>query len=299
MNALEFNELKRGSGESRGVQAIAQAINGMDATSELYDEAVELAREGNLGRARDRLRMLLCLDPHDAQAHLLLGKVFGAQGRWTDALTELEAASACGLRLPEGLREGFENKRDASQRNRSEKVVARVNNELHALREEARRLRAENSRLEREVRDQGDKARLWMSATAVVSGLGLFALLIGAVFGGDEEPEALAEASTVTEVDVNAAGLIAPEPTPAVTDAAPVEAEEVTEVAEAAEVEPPPAPEPTGPRTYIVTRGDNLSAVSKKVYGTSTRWEAIRDANAAVLNGGIDLQVGMELVIPE
>ena len=146
MNALEFNELKRGSGESRGVQAIAQAINGMDATSELYDEAVELAREGNLGRARDRLRMLLCLDPHDAQAHLLLGKVFGAQGRWTDALTELEAASACGLRLPEGLREGFENKRDASQRNRSEKVVARVNNELHALREEARRLRAENSR---------------------------------------------------------------------------------------------------------------------------------------------------------
>lgn len=290
MNALEFNELKRGSGESRGVQAIAQAINGMDATSELYDEAVELARDGNLGRARDRLRMLLCLDPHDAQAHLLLGKVFGAQGRWTDALTELEAASACGLRLPEGLREGFENRRDASQRNRSEKVVARVNNELHALREEARRLRAENSRLEREVRDQGDKARLWMSATAVVSGLGLFALLIGVVFGGDEAPEAIAEAPVVEEVDVNAAGLIAPEPAPVVVDAPTVEPEVV---------EPPPAPEPTGPRTYIVTRGDNLSAVSKKVYGTSTRWEAIRDANAAVLDGGIDLQVGMELVIPE
>ena len=133
----------------------------------------------------------------------------------------------------------------------------------------------------------------------MVSGLGLFALLIGAVFGGDEEPEALAEAPTVNEVDVNAAGLIAPDPAPALTDAAPVETEEVAEIAEVTEIEPPPAPEPTGPRTYIVTRGDNLSAVSKKVYGTSTRWEAIRDANANVLNGGIDLQVGMELVIPE
>ena len=98
------------------------------------------------------------------------------------------------------------------------------------------------------------------------------------------------EAPVVEEGDVNAAGLIAPEPAPVVVEAPTVEPKAV---------EPPPAPEPTGPRTYIVTRGDNLSAVSKKVYGTSTRWEAIRDANAAVLDGGIDLQVGMELVIPE
>jgi nucleoid-associated protein YgaU len=291
MTALEFNELKRGTGEARGVQSIAKAINGLDATSELYDEAVELARDGSLGRSRDRLRMLLCLDPHDGQAHLLLSKVFGAQGRWTDALTELDQATACGMRLPEGLREGFENKRDASQRNRSEKVVARVNNELNALREEARRLRAENSRLERETRDQGDKARMWMSATAVVSGLGLFALLVGAVFGGDDAPDEVVEAPGIeAEAPVEPAiaaiapGIVAPE----------------APVAAPPPVEPEPVVvEPAGPRTYTVQKGDNLSAVSQKVYGKSTRWEAIRDANKATLGGGIDLQVGMELVIPE
>lgn len=291
MTALEFNELKRGTGEARGVQSIAKAINGLDATSELYDEAVELARDGSLGRSRDRLRMLLCLDPHDGQAHLLLAKVFGAQGRWTDALTELDQSTACGMRLPEGLREGFENKRDASQRNRSEKVVARVNNELNALREEARRLRAENSRLERETRDQGDKARMWMSATAVVSGLGLFALLVGAVFSGEDAPEEVVEAPAIEG------------PADAAIDA-PVEPA-VASIAGVGAVSPPPVEpepvvvEPVGPRTYTVQKGDNLSAVSQKVYGKSTRWEAIRDANKATLGGGIDLQVGMELVIPE
>jgi len=159
MTPVEFNELKRGSGPSRGVQRIALALKGMDATSELYDEAVELARQGSLARARDRLRMLLCLDPHDGQAHLLLAKVFGAQGRWSDALAELEQATACGLSVPDSLRETIESRRDATQRSRSEKVMARTASELQALREEARRLRGENSRLEREVRDQGDKSR--------------------------------------------------------------------------------------------------------------------------------------------
>ena len=292
MTALEFNELKRGSGEAQGVQRIAQAISNLDATSELYDEAVELAREGSLAKARDRLRMLLCLDPHDGQGHLLLAKVFGAQSRWTDALSELDQASACGLRVPEGLRETFENKRDASQRSRSEKVVARTTTELLALREEARRLRAENNRLERESREMGDKARLWMSTTAVVSGLGLFALLVAAVFGGsadDVEPveEALTQVPIEVPVELPIDG-----PTTATTT--------VTTGALAPEPELAAVTEPVvQPRTYTVTKGDNLGAISKKVYGTTTRWQDIRDANAAVLGGGIALQVGMELTLPD
>lgn len=294
MTALEFNELKRGSGEAQGVQRIAQAIGSLDATSELYDEAVELAREGSLARARDRLRMLLCLDPHDGQSHLLLAKVFGAQSRWTDALSELDQASACGLRVPEGLRETFENKRDASQRSRSEKVVARTTSELLALREEARRLRTENNRLERESRELGDKARLWMSTTAVVSGLGLFALLIAAVFGGSsDEVEPTEEALTEAPAEANelpteaVAGVVAPEVLSPEVVTPPVEAP----VAESTG--------PTGPTTYTVRKGDNLGAISKKVYGTTTRWQDIQSANSAVLGGGIALQVGMELTIPD
>jgi len=300
MTPVEFNELKRGSGPSRGVQRIALALKGMDATSELYDEAVELARQGSLARARDRLRMLLCLDPHDGQAHLLLAKVFGAQGRWSDALAELEQATACGLSVPDSLRETIESRRDATQRSRSEKVMARTASELQALREEARRLRGENSRLEREVRDQGDKSRLWMSSTAVVSGLGLFTLMMATVFGGPETPVEVHEQALASQAPTAPA-------TPETTLNPETEEPVVADLAASLETESdgqepalaPPPEEDALPRIYTVRKGDNLSHISKKVYSTSTRWKEIQDANTATLNGGIDLQVGMKLIIPE
>ena len=66
MNALDpipFDELPRGSSShpARGARFIAEVLDdsGIDAASDLYDEALELAREGQLNKARDRLRMLL------------------------------------------------------------------------------------------------------------------------------------------------------------------------------------------------------------------------------------------------
>lgn len=51
--------------------------------------------------------------------------------------------------------------------------------------------------------------------------------------------------------------------------------------------------------TYEVQPGDNLSIISKRVYGTTTRWSLIYDANRDLLQSPDWLQVGMRLKIPE
>jgi len=55
---------------------------------------------------------------------------------------------------------------------------------------------------------------------------------------------------------------------------------------------------PAGSRTYTVVRGDNLSAISQKVYGTPHRWQEILDANRTTLPSANRLSVGQTLVIP-
>ncbi len=58
------------------------------------------------------------------------------------------------------------------------------------------------------------------------------------------------------------------------------------------------APAPAIRSTYRVQKGDTLSSVSRKVYGTTSLWTLIRDANAAALHGGTALREGMILKIP-
>lgn len=60
-----------------------------------------------------------------------------------------------------------------------------------------------------------------------------------------------------------------------------------------------PAANPRGtpaPRSYIVKAGDLMTGVSFKVYGTTSRWREIADANA--LRDVRALQPGRELIIP-
>ncbi|MCK6448209.1 MAG: LysM peptidoglycan-binding domain-containing protein [Planctomycetes bacterium] len=50
---------------------------------------------------------------------------------------------------------------------------------------------------------------------------------------------------------------------------------------------------------YTVAKGDVLSTISQKVYGTSKKWQKIYDANRDVLKDPNALKVGMKLRIPE
>jgi nucleoid-associated protein YgaU len=305
---IPFNELPRGNGESGAVQEMTDLLDlhGFDAGTRLYDEALALAREGHLGRARDRLNILLCIDPDDALGHLLLGKIYGAQQRWQEALAELAATSACGMRPPQGLKEAFEAQRDAKlQDNRAEQVAARVGAEVRALREEARRLRVDKTRLERAVRDSNRKARSW-SLTAVLTTALTVGLLVTFVSSGlSSEPAVLAEATPAFADPIVAEPLVEAV-VPTEPHAASLE-EILAEIDKPAlpviaAIEPiitsTPDPAAVSKETYVVVSGDNLSLISKKVYGASSKWREIQAANVAVLGNGDSLAVGMELMIP-
>ena len=52
------------------------------------------------------------------------------------------------------------------------------------------------------------------------------------------------------------------------------------------------------PRAYVVQQGDSLSSIAKKMYGASSRWKEIYEANRATLPTAHSLKLGQTLVIP-
>ncbi len=53
-----------------------------------------------------------------------------------------------------------------------------------------------------------------------------------------------------------------------------------------------------GGRTYTVKKGDTLSGISQKFYGTTTKWKQIQNANKAKVPNEKALKPGTVLVIP-
>jgi LysM repeat protein len=61
-----------------------------------------------------------------------------------------------------------------------------------------------------------------------------------------------------------------------------------------------PVAPPTAPaRTHVVVRGDTLYSLAQRYYGNRSRWRDIYEANRGRMRGENDLQIGMELVIPQ
>ena len=60
-----------------------------------------------------------------------------------------------------------------------------------------------------------------------------------------------------------------------------------------------PAPVKAAPKTYVIQKGDTLSKISQKFYGTTKKWKAIYDANRDRINNINNLKVGTQIVIPE
>ena len=110
LSILAFDEIPRGTAGRGATERIAQLLDNseIDAPSSLYDEALALAKEGRFAPATDRLRMVLTLDPIDADASLLLGKVLAARGQWQEALQRLDTAQANGAIVPAPLRDRVE-----------------------------------------------------------------------------------------------------------------------------------------------------------------------------------------------
>ena len=297
-SALAFDELPRGTGGTGATEAINQVLHdaGLDAPASLYDEALTLAREGRMAPSAERLRMLLVLDPADAEAALLLGKVLAGMARWQEALTWLDAASANGRVLPAGLRDEVSDalrREVADSEAQRQRLQARERGEVRTLRAEAKRLRADNVILEQQVTVLDKRVGFWSVATVLVSGSACALLLAAIVFGGPEAPEAAPEALAVTAPTT-------PEATP--DDATVAEAPSVAEAAAPVAAAPTPAPSPTGGvlTTHTVAKGENLSVIAQKYYGKSSEWRKILSANDKVLKGDVrKLRPGQKLTIPK
>lgn len=75
----------------------------------------------------------------------------------------------------------------------------------------------------------------------------------------------------------------------------PVQIQTATPSRPVAEPEPSPS---TAPRTYTVQSGDTLSAISRRFYGTPSRWIDIYQANRDRLSSESALRVGQSIRIP-
>lgn len=291
-----------GNAPGRIGQACAQA--GIHVPSTLYNEALALARDGHLGPAQQRLQMLVCLDPDDGEALLLLSRVHAAQGRWTEALARLDAATAAGAVPPAGLRDAFETAIRAERSREEEhraRVAAREQGEMRALRNEARTLRSETIRLETEVTETRERERSWKLASVAAGVFGTVVIVLLAVLGGEGAPAVVRGPELtpprveggLSDADVAAASAVAPAVVPPAADL-PVRVgvpAEATAPADAIVVEP-------GPTTHVVKRNDTLYKLAARYYGNKGEWKRIADANPQTGPGGTKLALGMELVIP-
>ena len=206
-----------------------------------------------------------------------------------------------------------------------EQVAARITAEVRALREEARRLRVDRTRLERTNRELVQKNQIWTLGTAGSGFLAILLISMNIGRSGEEAPLVgegmLAVDPIYAEYGVESTPHLVPtiEATPELAYEAPnLNLVPTLEPAAAAIV---PTPEPVAtvpaatttssvaansytpkvnlPTTYTVGQGDNIGKIAQKMYGKYSLWPHIRDANSETLGGSIDLQIGMELNIPE
>ena len=56
---------------------------------------------------------------------------------------------------------------------------------------------------------------------------------------------------------------------------------------------------PAVPRIHVVRKGETLSEISYRYYGTVTEWQKILGANRTVIKDVKNLRPGMRLIIPE
>lgn len=323
--ALEFDEPGRPSAplgnDAPTVIADALRSHGIDAPASLYNEALNLAREGLLGPASQRLQMLVCLDPDDADGHLLLSKVYAAQGRAGEALARLEAAVEAGAVSPAGYREHLEGlirtDRQKDEEHRA-RIAAREQGEIKALRQEARNLRSETIRLEAEVTETKDREALWRGAAMVAAGATAVAILSFGlvtlfrspapvevapvadapvvVIGAADAPPVPEEIQAIVKANADAAAVAAPVAAPAV---APFKPTAKVDIAKAAPTVPSDVHKVSLPAAHVVVSGDTLYSLAGEYYNDKTKYTKIRDANKDVLKGGIALKLGMKLKIPK
>ncbi len=189
---------------------------GIDAAAELYNEALQAAKDGHYGEARNRLNVLLGLNPSDGDAHMLLAKVYVGGQQWRRALASLDEASQYGVRSDDGLRErvlrnlqaeGYENEDETAR-------SLREQGEVKKLRAEARRARSDNAHLAATNRNLQKEVAFWTWAASGVALLTILLLTLTMLFwpSGAQVAEASAVAAVAPSPVAPAVGGAAAQP---------------------------------------------------------------------------------------
>jgi len=311
-NGLAFTETLRANGGGDATKRIAETLreSGLDAPSSLYDEALLNAKSGKFAAATERLRMLLCLDPDDSEASMLLGKVLAARGKWQEALAYVDAASNNGVIPPPRLRESIESslqKQIKDDENRRMELMNRERSEIQNLRKEAKRLRSDNAVLDAQVEDLQKRVRVWSIATMLVAGSASALLLVTLIFNDTptQTPDVTVETvatQAIAEPPVDAPAAVVPSevglteaivPNEQPVEEAPIPNEEV--IVAPAVVDEPVLATVDLPAVHTVSSGDTMGGIALRYYGKMSAYPAILEANNLET---ISLQIGDQLIIP-
>ena len=149
---LVFDEKPRRGGGNGASGRIAKVLyqQGIDVSSQIYDEALDCIVDGDFFTATELLRMLYTLNPTDTGALILLSKTLAARKNWQEAKHYLNIAAEGGARIPKNIEDFIEQGliRDLHNADVERKrALARDRKEIKLLKRELRKVRSTNSSL--------------------------------------------------------------------------------------------------------------------------------------------------------
>ena len=173
--------------------------------------------------ARERLQMLLCMAPDDADARLLLSRIYAGGQRWQEAQKELDEAAKYGADVPQNLRHAIDEHFRMAQREETARrsvVQERDEIELCSLRGQVKSLRSENAGHLSDIRRLHSDVRRWAWATMGVAMLGI-GLWVGTLFFSNEAEVVAAETAIVETPAVEVAPEMTTKPVATAAKSAP------------------------------------------------------------------------------
>ena len=299
---LVFDEKPRRGGGNGASGRIAKVLyqQGIDVSSQIYDEALDCIVDGDFFTATELLRMLYTLNPTDTGALILLSKTLAARKSWQEAKHYLNLAAEGGARIPKNIEDFIEQGliRDLHNADVERKrALARDRKEIKLLKRELRKVRSSNSSLNNKATYLTEKLNNAYYMCVTIAGISLAVVLHFIIQNSGVPAKEVAqvadsvEQQPVQQAPVQQAPVAQPEPV--------IEEPEVVEPEEVEPPEPvrPVVQEPTTkyPITHTIRAGESLGKIAERYYKNHRLWRKISEYN------DIDpsrLRVGQQIEIP-
>lgn len=299
---LVFDEKPRRGGGNGASGRIAKVLyqQGIDVSSQIYDEALDFIVDGDFFSATERLRMLYTLNPTDTGALILLSKTLAARKSWQEAKHYINIAAESGAKIPKNIEDFIEQGliRDLHNADVERKrALARDRKEIKLLKKELRKIRSTNSSLNSKATYLTEKLNNAYYMCVTIAGISLAVVLHFIIQNSGNTTTAQETVQVQAPAEQPSLQEEIQEPTPAPEKPIIEEPTVVDEPDEPEEPERPVVREPQSqyPITHTIRAGESLGKIAERYYKNHRLWRRISQHN------GIDpskLQVGQQLEIP-